>query len=270
MIGNDELTLSISNGIATITISRPEKRNAFNLEIWLGLSKIVDQALSDLNIRVLVVRGSPGADFSVGGDITEFSTERQGIERATAYSDAVLQASERFSTSAIPTIAAIEGFCVGGGCQLALACDLRMASSAAVFGITPAKLGIVYSLSATKRLVDTVGPSWARYLLLTARMVSAREAAAMGLIHEIHEPDAFENSVDVMAQTVASLASSTHSATKRIVELITLGAVGDGEETSKLYQDSYVSDDYLEGLRAFLDGGPPKFNTRLPRGGSAI
>ena len=154
------LRLDLDGPLAIITIDRPAKRNAMSLAMWLAVPGLIGKVEADEQARVLVIRGTD--HFSAGADIGEFATLRADPDGALRYSAAVHAAERAIATLAKPTIAAITGSCVGGGCEIALACDLRIAADDARFGITPAKLGIVYNLTSTKQLVDAVGPAWAK------------------------------------------------------------------------------------------------------------
>jgi enoyl-CoA hydratase/carnithine racemase len=157
---SEHLTLELDGPVAVLTIDRPAKRNAMSFEMWAAIPELVGKAEE---ARALVIRGTD--HFSAGADIGEFATLRAGSDGALRYG-AVVHATERaIATFAKPTIAAISGSCVGGGCEIALACDIRIADAGARFGITPAKLGIVYNFTSTKQLVDAVGPAWAKQIL---------------------------------------------------------------------------------------------------------
>jgi enoyl-CoA hydratase len=256
---NDDLHVERQGSTATLTLNRPEKRNAITFDMWRGLPRLLDEIEQDRRVKVLVIRGAGGAAFSAGADISEFETLRSTEEGAKRYNDATEAAEERLVAMAKPTIAMVQGPCIGGGCELAVACDLRFSDRTGRFGITPAKLGIVYSLPATKRLVDLVGPGRAKYILFSGRHVGAERAFAMGLVDELVEPHELAETTMDFAETVASRAQLSVRSTKRIVSLIMAGQTADNEETRRLRTECFATDDYREGVRAFLEKREPEF-----------
>jgi enoyl-CoA hydratase/carnithine racemase len=171
-----------------------------------------------------------------------------------------VHAGERaIATLPKPTIAAITGVCVGGGCEIALACDIRVAADDARFGITPAKLGIVYNATSTKRLVDAVGPSWARQILYSAELIDAPTALRIGLVNELHPAEAVVSRGIALAETMASRAQVSVRGAKTIIDRITQGAFVEDEAIHALYEASVTSPDYAEGVQAFLEKRPPRF-----------
>ncbi len=183
----ETLLLDRDGPVATLTINRPDRLNAVTFAMFSRLPALLAEAEAMAGVRVLVLRGAGRRSFSAGADISEFETARTTPQQAAAYDGAVLAAEEALATFPAPTIAAIHGHCYGGGCALALACDLRFASSGARFAITPAKLGIVYPLRATKRLVNAVGPSRAKFILMSGIDIDAARAAAIGLVDEVDD-----------------------------------------------------------------------------------
>src|SRR5882757_7508696 len=177
--------LDVDGAIATLTIDRPEKRNAMTYEMWSALPDLLGKMAADDAVRALVIRGTD--HFSAGADISEFAALRADSAGARRYGAAVHAGERSIATLGKPTIAAVTGVCVGGGCEIALACDLRIAAADARFGVTPAKLGIVYNATSTKRLVDAVGPSWARQILFTGDLLDAATALRIGLVNELHD-----------------------------------------------------------------------------------
>jgi enoyl-CoA hydratase len=254
----DTIYLERDGAIGWLVLNRPEKRNAITLAMWQALPGLLDEAAADPDIRVLVVRGSGGA-FSAGADISEFEEHRLEPERARAYDEAAHAGEHDLATFVKPTIAMVRGACVGGGCELALACDLRLADTTSRFGITPAKIGLVYSLQATKRLVDIVGPATAKLVLFTGELLDATRAVKSGLVEEALAPEELEPRVRTLAGTIAARAQFSVRATKRIVQLVLEGQSHDTEETQRIADEAYRTADYQEGVRAFLEKRPPEF-----------
>lgn len=247
--------LDVDGAIATLTIDRPEKRNAMSYEMWSALPDLLGKLAADDAVRALVIRGTD--HFSAGADISEFATLRADSAGASRYSAAVHAGERSIAELGKPTIAAIAGVCVGGGCEIALACDLRIAAADARFGITPAKLGIVYRATSTKRLVDAVGPAWARQILFTADLLDSATALRIGLVNELAD-DPVARATE-LATTMASRAQVSVHGSKAIIARITDGHFDEDESVHALYEASVTSADYAEGVAAFLQKRPPRF-----------
>jgi enoyl-CoA hydratase/carnithine racemase len=248
------LELSATGPVATLTINRPAKRNAMSYEMWSALPGLMAQVSADERVRVLVIRG--GEHFSAGADIAEFSTLRRGAAGAAHYGEAVHNGERAIARLDKPTIAAISGFCVGGGCEIALACDLRVAAADARFGITPAKLGIVYNFTSTKQLVDVVGPAWAKQILFSADLIDAATALRIGLVNEVVE--SLDARVKELSEQIAGRAQVSVRGAKKIINSITDGGHED-DFVRALYAEAASSADYAEGVSAFLEKRPPRF-----------
>lgn len=249
--------LESSGAVAVLTIDRPEKRNAMSFDMWSALPPLMAEVAASSAVRALVIQGTD--HFSAGADISEFQSLRADPAGATRYSEAVHNAERAIATLEKPTVAAIKGVCVGGGCEIALACDVRIASTDARFGITPAKLGIVYNATSTKRLVEAVGPAWASQILFTADLVDATTALRIGLVNELHEPAAVVPRATALAETMASRAQVSIRGAKAIIKRITDGHLAEDEAVHALYEASVTSADYAEGVRAFLEKRSPRF-----------
>jgi enoyl-CoA hydratase/carnithine racemase len=248
--------------VATLTIDRPDRRNAFNLEMWTAIPRIAAAVQAAPQVRALLVRGAGDGPFSAGADIAEFASVRRG-SGAAAYSTAVHTAERAVAGLTKPTVALVQGFCVGGGCELALACDLRVADEAAQFGITPSKLGVVYNQTSTARVVDVVGPAWARYLLLTGELVDAATALRIGLVHEVHPVAGAAAAAQRLAQVVARRAPVSIAGAKAMVERAARGTAAEDGWAQRWYSASYASAEYAEGVAAFTGKRTPDF-TAVP------
>ncbi|WP_130343800.1 enoyl-CoA hydratase/isomerase family protein [Herbihabitans rhizosphaerae] len=254
----EHLRLARAGAVATLTIDRPAKRNAMSLAMWSALPELMAEVDADETIRVLVITG--GEHFSAGADIGEFAALRTEPADAERYGLAVHDGARAIATLRKPTIAAITGWCIGGGCEIALACDVRMAADDASFGITPAKLGIVYAFASTKQLVDVVGPAWAKQILYTGDIFDAATALRIGLVNELHPGAAAVRKRALgAAELIASRAQVSVRGAKTIVNRITGGQLTEDDAVRELYQESVTSADYAEGVRAFLDKRKPNF-----------
>jgi enoyl-CoA hydratase/carnithine racemase len=262
--GRKELSYGVSglqvalgdDGIAVLTIDRPEKRNALTQAMWTALPELLRQLATEPGLRVLLVTGA-GGSFSAGADITELARIYADPESAGAFHAANVRAEEALAAFPHPTLAVLRGACVGGGCQLAVACDLRFASPDARLGITPAKLGIVYPAVPTVRLVRLLGPARAKYLLYSGELLSAATALDYGLV-EVVDEDVEERAL-AFARTLASRSGQTQGAVKAVVAAEVEGgdpqaAIADWERLSRA-----GSADVGEGLAAFVERRTPRF-----------
>jgi enoyl-CoA hydratase/carnithine racemase len=251
------LRLEREGAIAHLIIDRAEKRNAFTQAMWEALPSLLDEAMHDPAVRVLILRAAEAGAFCAGADIAEFGAgARDPIWRARNQA-AISAAQHQLARASKPVIAAIGGDCVGGGCGLAIACDMRIAAGGARLGITPAKLGLVYSLHDTKLLVDLVGPAQAKRILMTATLLDAPRALAIGLVDELADDPVV--AALALAQTIA--ANSAHSAreVKAMVRRILDGQTDDNEETRGLFNQAFTLPDFAEGVSAFLEKRRPVF-----------
>jgi enoyl-CoA hydratase/carnithine racemase len=255
----EDLVVERTDGIATLVLNRPDSHNAVRLGMYEALPDLLSSVDQDADVKVLVVRGAGQKAFASGADISEFREVRANAETARAYNERVAAAERALEGLSKPTIAMVHGYCIGGGCGLALACDLRFADERASFGITPAKLGLVYSLDSTKRLVDVVGPSRAKWILMSGQRVDAERAHQIGLADEVVPTEDLEKLTYEFAELLCSRAQFSIRATKQIVNRILSGQTEDDEATRDLRNSSFDTDDYAEGVRAFLEKRPPTF-----------
>jgi enoyl-CoA hydratase/carnithine racemase len=255
---SEDITLSTERGVATLCLNRQEKRNAVTYDMWVAIGEYCRRLAGDPDVRVLVVRGA-GAHFCAGADIA-------GLQSAArSYGEANLEAETALMEFPKPTIAFVQGACVGGGVQIATSCDLRIADSTARFGITPARLGIIYPAPALARVVKLTGPSAAKHLLYSAELISAERALRIGLIDELHEPDEAATRLQEFVTLLAEERSPlTQQASKAMIDSVVAdGRVGD-DCTARWAAELAVADDPKEGVAAFLERRPPHF-TWTPR-----
>ena len=254
--------LSIDGEVATLTMNRPAKLNAMNRAIWQGVVDGCAAVAENRDVKVLVVKGATPQAFSAGADIAEFPEVHATAESARAYHALVRQAYDALANLEKPSIALIQGICFGGGCALALCCDLRYADRTARFSIPPARLGIVYSLHETKRLADLVGPSKTKEILMGAKVIDAEEAAVVGLVTRLFDAADVVRETQAFAQTLCELSQFTIRAVKQMVGKITYGETDDNAETRAVVAAGFQGADYREGRDAFLQKRKAEFSYR--------
>jgi enoyl-CoA hydratase/carnithine racemase len=251
------LRLERDGPIARLLIDRPDRRNAMTQTMWEQLPSLVGEAMSDDAVRVLILASATAGLFCAGADINEFATCSGDADWRVANQAAIRSSQYALAFAEKPVIAAIDGDCVGGGCGLAIACDLRIASPTARLGITPAKLGIVYSLFDTKLLVDLVGPARAKRILFTGALHDADEALAIGLIDQIATDPL--TAADSLARTIAANAQHSVRSSKAIIRRILDGQADDDATTLALFRDAFPLPDFAEGVAAFREKRRPDF-----------
>ncbi|MFJ8017237.1 enoyl-CoA hydratase/isomerase family protein [Streptomyces sp. NPDC096339] len=242
--GEPALLHTRADGVASVVISHPAKRNAMTAAMWRTLPELLAGLADDPAVRVLVLTGA-GPTFCAGADISSLTGDEDPRALAVA-------AEEALAAFPKPTLAAIRGFCVGGGSQLAAACDLRFAEEGASFGVTPAKLGIVYPASSTRRLAALVGPAWAKYLLFSAELIGAEAALRAGFLNELLPAGQLNKRVAEFARILASRSQLTQAAAKEFAD-------GRTDREDHWEEQAAGSDDTAEGVAAFLERRPPVF-----------
>lgn len=253
------LAVTRDDGVVTIAFTRPDKHNAVSFAMWQALGRLMPALAEDDGCDVVVMRGTPGGPFSAGADIAEFTTLRADPDGARRYGEALEAGEQAVIRFPKPTVALVEGFAIGGGSQLALACDLRVCETRSRFGITPARLGIVYALPSTARLVEVVGAAWARWILLTGELLDAGTALRIGMVHEVVEDGAAEDRAYALARTMAARARVSLVGGKEMVARAVGGQVDEDDEVRRVYEQSWTSSEYAEGVAAFLDKRQPDF-----------
>ena len=246
------LRLEREGGIAHLVIDRTEKRNAFDQAMWVALPRLVADAVAS-DARVIVLRSAAPGIFCAGADVAELMANKDDAGWRAANQAAINKAQRDLTRAAKPVIAFVDGDCVGGGCGLALACDIRVATPTARFGITPAKLGLVYPLHDTKLLVDLVGPGQAKRILFTGQLLDAAEALRIGLI------DVIDHNADALAETIAANSAHSTREMKAMVRRVLDGQAGDDAETLDTFAEAFTLPDFLEGVGAFLEKRKARF-----------
>jgi enoyl-CoA hydratase/carnithine racemase len=247
------LHLEVIAGIARVLIDQPLKRNAMTTAMFESLPRLLAGAKAKKHVRAIVLTSARAGLFCAGADIGELSANAANPDWRAANQAAINTAQHALARADRPTVAFIDGDCIGGGCGLALACDLRVATVRARFGITPAKLGLVYPLHDTKLLVDLVGPGAAKRILFTGALIDAAEALRIGLIDMIADsPD------ELLAQIAANSPHSIRQS-KAMVRRILDGQTHDDSETLAMFADAFEGGDFSEGVSAFLEKRAAEF-----------
>lgn len=247
--------------VATLTLDSPGTRNALSLSMWTALPLIADRIAADASIRAVIITGAGGA-FSAGADISEFEQVYATEASAAAYNAAVRAGQAAIRHIPQPVIAMIAGACVGGGCGLALSCDLRFAGAGAVFAITPARLGIAYSPADTAQLVEKVGVARAKDILFSARRVSADEALSIGLIDRVSPDDSLTDLVADYAESLVTLSPATQRVTKTIINSLSPlpgDPAPDWHAIDRDFAALFKGPDFAKGRAAFLQRRKPAF-----------
>ncbi len=248
--------------LAILTFNRPEARNAMTWAMYEALLDACERVDRDADIRVFVLRGAGGRAFVSGTDIGQF-TAFEKPDDGMAYERQLDEVMDRLERVTKPTIAQIQGVAVGGGCVIALACDLRICTPDSQFGVPIARtLGNCLSGANHARMMDLVGPARLKELLFTGRLLGAEEAAALGLVNRIVDGGAIEAAVREQALTIASNAPLTIRATKEMVRRIQAARRLPAVEVRDLIELCYTSEDFREGVEAFLAKRPPSWKGR--------
>ncbi|MDS9470919.1 enoyl-CoA hydratase-related protein [Sporosarcina pasteurii] len=256
----DSLVVTKSNNIATIYINNLEKKNAMTLNMWKKIPVLLLDLENDQDINVVIIRGIDASAFSSGADIEEFAIERTNAVNALNYDTHVTNAGDAIENFSKPVIAMIEGPCIGGGGELALACDLRFSSVTGVFGITPAKIGLVYGVPQTKRLVHTVGPSRAKDILFSGRFFDAKEAYQIGFVDRVYKETEIVEETYNYAKLLVNRSQETIRGAKKITNSILDGMDESKYENEQIILNSYSAPDIQEGIAAFIEKRTPNFN----------
>ncbi len=243
-----------------IRFNNPARHNALSVDMWEAIPVLLAQAACDDRVRLVVFSGAGEKAFIAGADISQFEdlrAAREAVARYEVIAEAALMGIHRFSK---PTLACIRGFCVGGGINVAISCDLRIASSDSVFFIPAARLGLGYRYSALKNLVDLIGPGAAKDLFFTARRIDAEEARSLGLISRVCAPDALAALLSEYTTALAVNAPLTVAAAKVVIgEILKPAPDFDAEMCQQLIRGCFESEDYAEGRRAFMEKRQPVF-----------
>jgi enoyl-CoA hydratase/carnithine racemase len=253
----DLLRVERDGAVAVLTIHRPEKRNAMTAGMWAALPELLAGLADDAAVRVLVVTGA-GPSFCAGADIADLlggpdpDDPMAGVRRDNLAAQAALRGFPH------PTVAAIRGHCIGGGVELAASCDLRFTDPSGVFGVTPAKVGVVYAPASTKALLDLVGPATTKYLLFSGELIDAETALRVGLVDRLVPAEGLVGEVRRFADVLAARSALSQRATKEVLAALSTGRDGEAE-VARWYRETIASGELAEGVTAFAQRRPPRF-----------
>lgn len=258
-----EVRCTVEGSTGWLLIDNPTKLNAMSLTMFKQLGEHITRLGEDAAVRCVILRGADGKAFCSGGDISEFEGFRTGPEGIAGYGRVGNASLEKLRTCPKPTIAMIEGYCMGGGVALALNCDLRIASSDARIGIPAAKRGLSYDFTDIKLLVDLVGPSAAKSMLYTGRAFGAEEALRIGLINELAPAGELRAQVMKICDSIAANAPLSIAAAKFIVDTTTADpAKRDLHACEAYFEKCMTSEDFAEANQAFAEKRRPVFKGR--------
>ena len=249
--------------IGWLVLDNPARLNALDSAMWRAIPPAVAQFEADPEVRVIVLRGEGEKAFAVGMDISEFETPRMTPEKVAAFDRLIDEALHALQSSPKPVIAMIRGFCIGGGVEISLACDLRYCSDDVQVAIPAARLGLGYGIEGTKRLVETVGHANAREIFFTGRRYTAAEAFSIGLVHRIVPAGELEAFVRKTAEGMAENAPLTLAASKVLIEeFVRPSGEPDLAKGLAAIERCALSEDYQEGRKAFMEKRKPRFRGR--------
>lgn len=252
------ITLSVANGVASVSIENPGQRNALTKAMCLELQELFPRLDADPSVIVITLRGA-GQTFSAGAAIGELSSVLLDPQPDGTLVDHLSRADETITSVTKPTIALIDGACMGGGWQIASACDFILASARSVFAITPAKLGVIYPRSGIERLVRLVGDARAKYFLFTGETFSASRAQALGLVAEVVADDEFEVRGTALVSSLRENSQFSIRTLKHLVNLATSAAPDVDRTWAGAWAEMTHGPDMNIGIAAFLNRERPRF-----------
>ena len=254
---------SIADGVGIITFNNPEKRNAMSLDMWEGLGSALVELRDDPEVRVVIMIGAGDKAFVSGADISQFEKTRHNAEASEEYSKKSAAQRALLADYPKPTIACIRGFCLGGGMQVAMLADIRIASENSQIDIPAAKLGIAYGYDGLKHLVSLVGPSWARLIMYTGMRIDAAEALRIGLVDRVVPDAELWNAMSEIARTISGNAPLAIKAAKiTIAQILKDPDQRDMDAIKQIGTACMDSEDFREGRQAFMEKRKPQFHGR--------
>jgi enoyl-CoA hydratase/carnithine racemase len=251
---------SITDGVGVVTFNNPEKRNAMSLDMWEGLGQALTELRDDDTVRVVVLVGAGDKAFVSGADISQFEKVRHNAAASEEYAKKSEAQRALLANYPKPTISCIRGFCLGGGMQVAMMTDIRIAGEDSQFGIPAAKLGIAYGYDGLRNLVSLVGPSWARLIMYTGMRIASAEALRIGLVERVVPTNELWGATMEIATTISGNAPLAIKAAKiTIAQVLKDPADRDMKAVKQIGTDCMDSADFREGRQAFMEKRKPQF-----------
>ena len=258
-----KLVVEKRGAVGWIVFDHPARKNAINGAMWRGIPTAMERFDADPEVRCVAFRGAGSEAFAAGADISEFEKNRAQRSAVSEYDGLLDRVLHAIQGSPKPSLAMIHGFCLGGGVEVALACDLRYCGQSAQFAIPAAKLGLAYNVEGHKRLVETVGHARAREIMFLGRRYSADEAFGMGLVHQVLPDSDLEKFVFETTNTLCENAPLAIANTKTIIEeYVKAEGSPDAARMRAAIERCARSADYEEGRKAFMEKRKPKFTGR--------
>ena len=258
------LRLHAIGALTRLLIDHPQRRNAFTRQMWRDLPALVHQASADARCRVLVLQSATPGMFAAGADISEFEATYATAEEAARASREIEQAGAALAACPLPVLALIDGPCVGGGLALALACDMRLASTRSRFGITAARLGLSYPVSDIARLVQACGVAAASELLYGTQLWTAQRALQTGLVNQVHELGALDEAAEGLLQAISASSLDATRALKRGLHAVASGDAQALAQAQQTFVQMFAGPDFIEGRDAFLQKRSALFPSHQP------
>ncbi len=257
----EQILVDNSDSVTTITFNRPAQRNAISYEMWQNLGQIMESVENDPSVRCVIFRGAGGRAFSAGADVKDFDEHRYDSASAARYAQAFESALERIENIHCPTISAIQGYCVGGGLELAAATDIRIATKGSKFGVPVARLGLTAGWTELRRMISVAGVPAVKYLVLSGRIIDIEDAKRFGLVTAVVEDEEFDNAVEKLSSQIANGAPLSARDHKIMIRHLSVEP-----DTEKLSEDDFNlqfrvfdSADFREGVAAFKEKRQPQF-----------
>lgn len=256
----EKMLSRIDGSTGYLIFNNPEKHNAVSLDMWDATDAILDAFEVNPDVRVVVLTGAGGKSFVSGADISKFEQERGSEEATRHYNTRIRRIYERIAQFPKPTIAQIDGFCLGGGLNLAVCCDIRLCSTKSKFAMPAAKLALGYPFPAIERLMAAIGVLNAKYLMFTAERIDATTAFQMGFVQSVHPEEELEAAVTALAGQIGQNAPLTVKAMKYIsTQVLASPEARDLQRCDAMVEACFASEDYKEGRAAFMEKRPPQF-----------
>jgi enoyl-CoA hydratase len=262
-LAGGKILKSVAEGVGIVTFNNPEKRNAMSLDMWEGLGHALTELRDDADVRVVILVGAGDKAFVSGADISQFEATRHNAAASEEYSRRSAAQRALLADYPKPTISCIRGFCLGGGMQVAMLTDIRIAAEDSQFGIPAARLGIAYGYDGLRHLVSLVGPSWARLIMYTGMRIDSKEALRIGLVDRVIANGELWNATMEIARTISGNAPLAIQAAKiTIAQVLKDPANRDMEAIKRIGTACMDSEDFREGRRAFMEKRKPHFKGR--------